>query len=102
MSALLTLQQFAPLIHQRFLIEVDEHNAFDVELIEVSALPCHPMQGGAVPAREPFSLIFRGPGAFYVPQRLYAFQNETLGRHELFMVPIGPDEVGHRYQVIFN
>ncbi len=96
MSDLLMQQHFEPLLHHRFTLCVDENASFEVELIEVQALP----KRGA--AREPFSLIFRGPSAFFVPQRIYTLQHETLGNQELFLVPIGPDAVGHRYQAIFN
>jgi hypothetical protein len=102
MPALLTLHQFEPLLHKRFLVQVDERSTFEVELIEVRALPSQPMREGAPPARAPFSLIFRGPRESYVPQRMYALRNEVLGTQEFFLVPIGPDERGHRYQAIFN
>jgi hypothetical protein len=98
MPELLTPQHFEPLLHQRFTLCVDENTSFDVELIEVRALP----RSGSVPAREPFSLTFRGPREYYVPQRVYALQNETLGKQDIFLVPIGPDDIGHRYQAIFN
>jgi len=98
MPDLLTQQHFEPLLHQRFTLYVDENTSFEVELIEVQALP----KRGAVLAREPFSLIFRGPREFYVPQRIYMLQNETLGKQDIFLVPIGPDAVGHRYQAIFS
>ncbi len=96
MPDLLTLQHFEPLLHHRFEVRVDENASFQVELVEVQTLPKH----GA--ARDPFSLIFRGPRDFYVPQRIYTLQHETLGNQDVFLVPIGPDDVGHRYQAIFQ
>jgi hypothetical protein len=98
MPDLLTPEHFEPLLHQRFTLSVDEKTSFEVELIEVRALP----RSGAVPAREPFSLTFRGPREFCVPQRVYTLRNEALGKQDIFLVPIGPDDVGHRYQAIFN
>ena len=67
-----------------------------VELIEVSSLVA-----GAVNAR-PFSIIFREAGRAYLPQRTYTLEHAALGRLDLFLVPIGPDAVGMRYQAIFN
>ena len=52
--------------------------------------------------RAPFSLVFRGPGEPVLAQRIYALDNETLGRLEIFLVPIGPDHEGTRYEAVFN
>jgi hypothetical protein len=51
--------------------------------------------------RRPFSLIFRSAGSRYLPQRTYSIEHAALGRLDLFLVPIGPDEGGIRYQAIF-
>jgi hypothetical protein len=53
------------------------------------------------PRREPFSLLFKGPKPV-LPQRTWALENETLGRLEIFLVPIGADADGVRYEAIFN
>lgn len=50
----------------------------------------------------PFALLFRGPQRPVLPQGTYPLAHGTLGRLELFMVPIGPDAVGMRYEIIFN
>lgn len=64
--------------------------------------------GGAVdegtePAarRAPFSLVFRGPGDRVLPQRIYRLAHDELGEFEFFLVPIGPDREGMRYEAIF-
>jgi hypothetical protein len=54
------------------------------------------------PRRSPFSLIFRGPLAPVMPQRTYALEHASLGRLEIFIVPIGPDASGMRYEAVFN
>ncbi len=54
------------------------------------------------PGRRPFSLIFRGPRAPVLPQRTWPLEHPTLGRLEIFLVPIGPDGAGMRYEAIFN
>jgi hypothetical protein len=42
------------------------------------------------PRRSPFS------------QRTYALEHASLGRLEIFLVPIGPDASGMRYEAVFN
>ncbi len=54
------------------------------------------------PRRSPFSLIFRGPLRPTLVQRTWPLEHEALGRLEIFLVPIGPDASGMRYEAIFN
>lgn len=56
----------------------------------------------AGPRRAPFSLIFRGPLAPALPQRIWPLEHPALGTLEIFLVPIGPDAAGMRYEAIFN
>lgn len=56
----------------------------------------------AGPRRAPFSLIFRGPLAPVLPQRIWPLEHAALGRLEIFLVPIGPDASGMRYEAVFN
>lgn len=56
----------------------------------------------AGPRREPFSLLFLGPVAPILPQSIYPLENETLGRLEIFLVPVGAGPEGVEYEAIFN
>ena len=56
----------------------------------------------AGPRRAPFSLIFRGPASPTLPQRIWPLEHPSLGRLEIFLVPIGPDASGMRYEAVFN
>ena len=72
-----------------------------LELVEVADLGAE--GAAAAPSRRrPFSLIFRAPGGVYLPQRIYALEHPTLGRLMLFLVPLGPDQGGMRYQAVFS
>ncbi len=66
-------------------------------LTEVAILRESPVSG-----RRAFSLVFEGPAVPAVPQGTYALHHEALGELELFLVPIGSDERGVRYEVIFT
>ena len=52
--------------------------------------------------REPFALLFVGPPEPILPQRIYVFQHPGLGQFEIFIVPIGVDGEGTRYEAIFT
>jgi hypothetical protein len=49
-----------------------------------------------------FSLIFRSGTQAHVPQAIYTLRHPALGEMDVFLVPIGPDDVGMRYEAIFN
>jgi hypothetical protein len=88
----LTVDDFRPLLNDRFRIAPDGAEAFEVELVEVTELSREP--GG----RAPFSLVFRGGPNPPVEQAVYHVAHDELGELEIFLVPIAVD----RYQAIFT
>lgn len=52
--------------------------------------------------RESFSLIFHAPAGSAISQGIHEFRHPSIGVHELFLVPLGPDAAGLRLQTIFN
>jgi len=95
-TAALTHETFAPCLGQPFQIETDAEPALDCELVEVT--PRSEQRDG----RRPFSLLFRGPAAPILPQRIYRLRHPTLGELDLFLVPIGPSGDGIGYEAVFN
>lgn len=51
---------------------------------------------------ESFSLLFAGPKNRFLPQRLYSFAHETIGRFPLFIVPVGQDAATFHYEAVFS
>ena len=49
-----------------------------------------------------FALLFRGPLPGWLPQRTYRLRQTVMGEFDLFLVPLGPDSQGFRYEAIFN
>jgi hypothetical protein len=95
----LSLADFIPYLNQPFHIRLTSEDTYSLELVEAAEL------GDATgPSfRKPFSLIFRNPDKTnYLPQRIYCLEHEKMGSLDLFIVPLGPDASGMRYQVIFN
>jgi hypothetical protein len=89
---------FEPLLHARFSMRVGPEQSLELELVELKSL-------GAARGnwREPFSLIFAGPGVPWVHQGTYSVEHPELGCQPLFLVPVGPDATGRmQYQAIFN
>ena len=51
--------------------------------------------------REPFSIVFRAPATPILDQKIRRLEHDELGAFELFLVPIGPDDTGMRYEAVF-
>jgi hypothetical protein len=95
----LTLATFEPRLGESFRIALDEGQGVDVELVEAVASAGGGARGEGL--REPFSIVFRGPYEPVLPQRIYRIEHDELGALEIFLVPIGPDESGMRYEAVF-
>jgi pimeloyl-ACP methyl ester carboxylesterase len=97
----LTVETFSGHLGSTFRIHLDDLPQMDVELISATKLG---RSTGEEPPdlRQPFSLVFRGPGDALLPQRIYAMEHDRIGSFDLFLVPIGPDEKGLRYEAIFT
>ena len=95
MTELLTAGDFAGHLGTVFAAaEVD----VALELVEVKPLPAH----GAALAREPFSLLFRGPRERLLPQATYPLSHPAMGELEIFLVPIAQDAGGTSYEAIYS
>jgi hypothetical protein len=88
----LTVDDFRPLLNDRFRVAPDGAEAFEVELVEVTEIPREP--GG----RPPFSLVFQGGPNPPLEQRIYRVEHEKLGELDIFLVPIAVDQ----YEAVFT
>jgi len=80
-----------------FRIHFGGESPLQVELFEVARHEEHPG-----PRQQPFSAYFRGPYPPVLPQSIYRMEHDRLGELEIFLVPIGPDAQGMRYEAVFN
>lgn len=94
-----TIKTFSEHLGTTFRIQHDDSGRVDVELISATGLGG---SAGEEMSRQPFSIVFRGPGDILLPQRIYRMEHDQIGSFELFIVPIGPDEEGFRYEAIFT
>jgi hypothetical protein len=96
----LTADSFAPHEGTDFQVDGDD-GGLTLRLAEITR---YSVQSHA-PRTEPFSLLFVGPPAPVLPQRIHALDHPELGRLELFLVPLGPEpgtDGGMRYEAAFN
>ncbi|MGH3767410.1 MAG: DUF6916 family protein [Pseudonocardiaceae bacterium] len=90
-----TLETFVPLVGETFRVRLPG-GTLGLVLGEASGLPARAQD------RQPFSLLFREPGGTVIPQRSYPISHPELGSFELFIVPLGPDPGGMRYEAVFG
>lgn len=93
----LTHNDFEKCLNQTFQAEHESGNVA-LELVECGILPTARRKEAG---REPFSIIFRGPRQPVLPQSIQRLKG-PMGMLEIFIVPIGPDEKGMRYEAIFT
>ena len=88
----LKLEDFMPHVHTRF--RVTEATELELELTAATDRSNAQL--------EQFSLIFIGPASSCLPQRLYELSHSQMGNIERFLVPLGPDKTGMRYEAAFS
>jgi hypothetical protein len=95
----LTVSDFEPHIEAPFPTELSGEGLVELRLIAARALG-EPIGRSS---RAPFSLIFLGPDRPMLEQRIHPIGHPTLGRLDVFLVPVGPakDRSGLRYEAIF-
>lgn len=72
-----------------------EYGAVTLALIAVSG---HPGPAGAI---ESYALLFRGPAQPVLEQRIHRLVHEG-DELAIFLVPVGRDDRGIKYEAIFN
>jgi hypothetical protein len=90
----LTIDSFAAHVGERFALE-HEDGSYGFTLAE-----CESRGQGF--RREAFALMFLGPAEPVLAQRIYRLRNPELGALEIFLVPVGSDASGTRYEATFT
>jgi len=83
-----------------FNIQLSSEKCFDATLIDVSPLE---NKGAEDFGRTPFSLVFHIENKEQLLQQgIYRISHNAMGAFEIFLVPLGPDDSGIRYEAIFT
>jgi hypothetical protein len=98
----LEFESLARLVKTRFRVRVGANDAVELELYEATPPRITSAAGKATAVYQSFSLLFVGPADRLLPQASYTFECESVGQFDLFIVPVGRDQGGVRYEAIFN
>lgn len=100
MSDRLDVAEFQQRLGQEFRLDLGGGNELRLELATVRDLGRRADPSGELST---YALVFRSPGERrHAPQGTYRLTHAGLGTLEIFLVPIGPDPVGMRYEAVFN
>ena len=91
----LNLSSFSEHLNTKFRIRPDDSTVVETELMVAADV-------GSTPKQERFSLVFHGPQQPFLVQRMYRIEHDEMGTLDLFLVPIGRDEDGFKYEAVFN
>jgi hypothetical protein len=92
------ITDFDPYLNQVFDIGFSEEVTLTAQLLEVTHL------GGYSPlARSPFSIVLRTEQkSAYYQQGIYTIQHPVKGNMAIFLVPLGMDKEGMKYEAVFS
>ena len=95
----LTKNTFDTITDKTFDIAFQPETTLKSELIEIKSINSSTLKKGQ---SEPFSLVFEIPGDSIYDQNTYLIKNSEMDEFYLFLVPIGADEKGVRYEAVFT
>jgi hypothetical protein len=95
----LTEKNCAQHLNTKFRVRGVAEEPIELELIQVKGYHPGSDEEGSM---ERFSLFLQGPPEAFLPQNTYTLEHESMGTHELFMVPVARNDLGFRYEIVFN
>ena len=93
----LTKEHWSIHIGETFALEPENLAPLELTLVEVTSFG---RQRGL--NREAYSLLFRGPMQPIQQQKIFTLSNSNMGKLDIFLVPLGPDAEGMRYEAVFT
>jgi hypothetical protein len=97
--AAMSAGDFAPHVGEPFVLTRAGAPALELVLAAAEDLPA---SGSSPSGRTPFALTFDGPAEPLLAQQIVPLEHPSLGRLELFVVPVAHGAGGARYEAVFN
>ena len=100
----LVIETFAGRVGETFELTTEGGESVEVVLSACEETPYTlPAEWEEDVKRTPFTLLFHDSDASrYAPQQNFTLRHAELGEFELFLVPLGPDERGMRYEAVIS
>ena len=97
-----TSATFAPLLGQAFVATPGRGEPVELVLSACDEAPHLAVPGAGGSGRVPFSLLFHARDGRYLEQQIFTVRHPDLGDLPVFLVPLGPDDGGMRYEAVFS
>jgi hypothetical protein len=92
-------ESFSRHLNTQFRVIVESAEPVKLSLVEVAVRKSEPHEQAGM---ERFSTFFYGPAKFLLPQKTYDLVHPEMGEMQLFLVPIGEEPKGIKYEAVFN
>lgn len=99
MSEFQTAEEFKKHLNTPFRLQVNAPKPIDLMLIAVEARPSDASEEQGM---ERFSVMFSGSLEFLLPQSMYRLAHAEMGEFDVFLVAIGQEPDGYRYEAVYN
>jgi len=94
-----TEAEFAKHVNTKFRLVVDVPEPIDLTLISVTPRRIEPHEQAGM---ERFSAVFMGPPQIFLPQQTYRVSHPDMGEFDIFLVALGQEPEGFRYEAVYN
>jgi hypothetical protein len=99
MSEWQTAEEFNQHLNTSFQVLVEAPKPIELMLVGVES---RPLDASEEQGMERFSVFFSGSLEFLLPQSMYRLAHPKMGELDIFLVAIGQDPQGYRYEAVYN
>ena len=99
MSDMQTEAEFSKHVNTKFRLLVEAPVPIELTLLSVTPRKIEPNEQAGM---ERFSAMFMGPREIFLPQQTYRVSHPEMGEFDIFLVALGQDPEGFRYEAVYN
>src|SRR5262245_8377676 len=99
MSEMQTEAEFSKHVNTKFRLVVDVPQTIELTLVSVTHRHIEPHEQAGM---ERFSALFMGPSEIFLPQQTYRLSHPEMGEFDIFLVALGKEPEGFRYEAVYN
>jgi len=99
MSKKQTEAEFTKHLNTQFRLLAEAPRPIDLTLVSVTPRKIEAQEQADM---ERFSAIFMGPPDIFIPQQTYRVSHPEMGEFDIFLVALGQDPEGFKYEAVYN
>jgi len=99
MSEMQTEAELTKNVNTKFRVMVEAPVPIELTLVSVTPRRIEPHEQEGM---ERFSAMFMGPLEVFLPQQTYRVSHPDMGEFDIFLVALGQEPEGFRYEAVYN